>query len=78
MKWLRTIGIPWSDFVCYSAIKNGHLAVLQWLHQEGASLPKDACNEAAVNGHLEILKWLSGKECFAKQVHMKVLLKVIT
>lgn len=49
---------PWSSEVCYCAIREGHLPVLQWLKREGCPWPDYAVPHAAYFGRIEILEWL--------------------
>ena len=49
---------PWDKYVCYYAVRNGHLDVLRWARRQGCHWGDGLTSFAARNGHLKILIWL--------------------
>jgi len=35
LKWLRSEGCPWDEYICNAAAYCGHLEMLEWLRSEG-------------------------------------------
>ena len=40
VQWLRAGGCPWSAWICYHAVNEGHVEVLRWARENGC--PWDA------------------------------------
>ena len=49
--------------ICFEAVRNGHLACLQYAHQHGCDMREDVCVEAARNGHLACLQYAHQHGC---------------
>ena len=35
VQWLRAGGCPWSAWICYHAVNEGHVEVLRWARENG-------------------------------------------
>lgn len=70
-KWARRRRCRWTANVCYNAVLNGHLHILEWARAQEPPAPWDKwiCSVIAISGHLEILKWARahGDENFCYQ-----------
>ena len=58
-----TQGCPWVAETCTAAVKNGHLAILQWARSKGCPWGEWTWVQAAENGHLEVLEWARAHGC---------------
>lgn len=61
LKWLRSIGCPWSCITTMEAAKGGHLDVLIWAFENGCDMHDGVCAYAAQGGYLNVLKWARSK-----------------
>ena len=50
LRWVRSQGCSWDEFVPCAAARNGHLKVLKWLIKEGCHYSKRKCRRAAEEG----------------------------
>ena len=58
IKWLRSIGIKWDEYVMRGAAIGGQTEIIRYLKSEGAPMDNVACECAAEEGHLEALQAL--------------------
>lgn len=58
MKYLRSVGAPWSIHSCNNAAKAGRADSLKYAHQNGAFFIPDCIKFAASSGQYECLKYL--------------------
>ena len=47
VQWLRAGGCPWSAWICYHAVNEGHVEVLRWARENGAPWVAWTRNKAA-------------------------------
>lgn len=58
-----TVKTHFTDRVCSSAARGGHLEVLQWLRSIGCPWDSYTCSSAANGGHLDVLTWARENGC---------------
>ena len=58
IKYLRSVGVPWSLISCNKAAKAGRLDSLKYAHENGAPWTPDVIKVAAENGQYECMKYV--------------------
>ena len=54
---------PWNGNICYLAVRNGDLEILEWAREKGCPWDSYICYYAAAGGYFKILKWARENGC---------------
>ena len=57
MKYLRSLGGPWSEVSCQNAAEHGMLDSLKYAHEDGAPWMSNVISRAAAKGYLECMAY---------------------
>lgn len=62
LKYLRSIGCPWSSKVCAEAARGSHLDMIKWVRENGGQWNQKCSNAAAGAGAIDILDYMKGQQ----------------
>ena len=63
VRWMMSMGCPWSTKASAFTAWAGKLAVLQLAREQGAPWDFRTCRAAAMGGHLHVLRWARENGC---------------
>lgn len=63
LKYAHESGCPWEAYNMEPAIRNGHMACIEYMDDNDCKKPTNACNIAAFKANIEMLKFLHARGC---------------
>jgi len=63
LRYAHEHGVPWDEYTCADAARNGHLECLKYAHEHGCPWTEITCSWAAYADQLECLQYAHEHGC---------------